>query len=117
LENLQATSGDQADQFAAKLRADLKSAGFGLGLIPVEQGELDQTIADKYFGDAKAQVAILRDPKISLKAAQTAQTEFYRTQKASGRPLAAFSVTAKTLNSLVAAAKHRAPAKKRSTKR
>ena len=36
----QATSGDQADQFAAKLRADLKSAGFGLGLIPVEQGEL-----------------------------------------------------------------------------
>jgi hypothetical protein len=106
----QAPSGDQAGQSVAKLLGDLKSAGFGLSLVPVEQSELDRIVADKYFGDAKAQLAILRNRKAGPEAARDARAEFYRTQKASGRELTAFGVTAKGVEAL---AHRRAPAKKR----
>jgi len=112
----QAQNGTAAAELAAKLIADLKSAGEGLGLIPVEKSELDRIVADKYYLDAKARIAVLRDKKTGFEAARKARTEFYRMQEASGRPLAAFGVTAKGLSALVAAANRRAPAKKRPTK-
>lgn len=110
----QAPSGDKAVQSVAKLLGDLKSAGFGLSLVPVEQSELDRIVADKYLADANAQLAILRNRKTGPEAARDARAEFYRTQKASGQELTAFGVTAKGVEVL---AHRKAPAKKRPTRR
>lgn len=110
----QAPNGAAAAESAAKLIADLKSAGEGLGLVPVEQSELDRIVADKYLADANAQLAILRNRKTGQEAARNARAEFYRTQKASGQELAAFGVTAKGVEAL---AHRKAPAKKRPARR
>lgn len=110
----QAPSGDQAGQSVAKLLGDLKSVGFGLSLVPVEQSELNKIVVDKYFDDAKTQLAILRNRKTGPEAARNARAEFYRTQKASGQELAAFGVTAKGVEAL---AHRKAPAKKRPARR
>jgi hypothetical protein len=102
-----AKSGDGASQARAEVLAALTGARLDLTFISVTKPELDLLVADKYSDDAAAKVAVLRDKKTKYEAAQAARTEFYRTQKLSGRDLSAFGVTVKSVDGLVTAAHRR----------
>jgi hypothetical protein len=104
----QAPNGDAAMKSYDKLEAGLRAAFLDFRAISVTNDELQKTIADKYFADAKWQLAAMRNSKTGPEEAQKARAEFYRTQKLSGRGLVAFGVTAKAVDGFVAAAHRRA---------
>lgn len=94
--------GDQAVVLSKRMVSILEAAGLSLKDIHVKATELETSVKDAYFRDAKAKLADLRHLRSKPTEANNLRREFYRTQELSGRSLANFRISAERIDRLVA---------------